>query len=120
MEESLPDRMRSAGVTVAVENMFPVRVGGEMTFHADQDLRSSRVCPPVLDTSHAAVAEHDLVEVRRLDGRIRHVLSDNAGKGWTPTSLRARASCRSGRSWTTCRPVTTRARSRWRSICGAS
>jgi sugar phosphate isomerase/epimerase len=38
----------------------------------------------VLDTSHAAVAEHDLVDVRRrFNGRIRHVhLSDNAGKGW--------------------------------------
>src|SRR4029077_8007900 len=78
--------MRSAGVTVAVENMFPVRVGGrEMTFHADQDLEELEGLPDiVLDTSHAAVAEHDLVEVRRrFDGRIRHVhLSDNAGKGW--------------------------------------
>ena len=86
LEESLPDRMRSAGVTVAVENMFPVRVGGrEMTFHADQDLEELEGLPDlVLDTSHAAVAEHDLVEVRRrFDGRIRHVhLSDNAGKGW--------------------------------------
>jgi sugar phosphate isomerase/epimerase len=38
----------------------------------------------VLDTSHAAVAKHDLIEVRRLFGtRLRHVhLSDNAGKGW--------------------------------------
>ena len=38
----------------------------------------------VLDTSHAAVAKHDLVEVRKLFGdRLRHVhLSDNSGKGW--------------------------------------
>jgi sugar phosphate isomerase/epimerase len=38
----------------------------------------------VLDTSHAAVAGHDLLEVRRRFGsRLRHVhLSDNAGKGW--------------------------------------
>ena len=57
----------------------------EMTFHADQDLEELEGLPDlVLDTSHAAVAEHDLVEVRRrFDGRIRHVhLSDNAGKGW--------------------------------------
>ena len=38
----------------------------------------------VLDTSHAAVAGHDLIEVRgRFGDRLRHVhLSDNAGKGW--------------------------------------
>ncbi len=37
-----------------------------------------------LDTSHAAVARHDPIEVRHLFGdRLRHVhLSDNAGKGW--------------------------------------
>ena len=78
--------MADTGVTVAVENMFPVRVGGrEMTFHANQDLEELEGLPDlVLDTSHAAVAEHDLVDVRRrFNGRIRHVhLSDNAGKGW--------------------------------------
>jgi sugar phosphate isomerase/epimerase len=86
LEETLPDRMRSAGVTVAVENMFPVRVGGrEMTFHSNQDLDElDRFDDLVLDTSHAAVAGHDLLEVRRRFGdRLRHVhLSDNAGKGW--------------------------------------
>lgn len=86
LEERLPDLMTETGVTVAVENMFPVRVGGrEMTFHANQDLEELEGLPDlVLDTSHAAVAEHDLVDVRRrFNGRIRHVhLSDNAGKGW--------------------------------------
>ena len=86
LEDRLPDLMATTGVTVAVENMFPVRVGGrEMTFHANQDLEELDGLPDiVLDTSHAAVAEHDLVEVRRrFDRRIRHVhLSDNAGKGW--------------------------------------
>ena len=84
--ETLPERMAGTGVTVAVENMFPVRVGGrEMTFHADQDLEELEGLPDlVLDTSHAAVAGHDLVDVRRrFNGRLRHVhLSDNAGKGW--------------------------------------
>jgi sugar phosphate isomerase/epimerase len=84
--ERLPERMAGTGVTVAVENMFPVRVGGrEMTFHADQDLEELEGLPDlVLDTSHAAVAGHDLVDVRqRFNGRVRHVhLSDNAGKGW--------------------------------------
>ena len=38
----------------------------------------------VLDTSHAAVADHDPVAVRQRFGpRVRHVhLSDNAGRGW--------------------------------------
>jgi sugar phosphate isomerase/epimerase len=84
--ETLPGRMAGTGVTVAVENMFPVRVGGrEMTFHADQDLEELEGLPDlVLDTSHAAVAGHDLVDVRRrFSDRVRHVhLSDNAGKGW--------------------------------------
>jgi sugar phosphate isomerase/epimerase len=53
--------------------------------HADQDLDQLIGIPHlVLDTSHAAVAKHDLIEVRHLFGeRLRHVhLSDNAGKGW--------------------------------------
>ncbi len=74
-------------MTVAIENMFPVRVMGDrsVTFHANQDLEELDGLPDlVLDTSHAAVARHDLVEVRRRFGeRVRHVhLSDNAGKGW--------------------------------------
>jgi sugar phosphate isomerase/epimerase len=53
--------------------------------HANQDLDQLAGIPHlVLDTSHAAVAKHDLVAVRQLFGeRLRHVhLSDNAGKGW--------------------------------------
>jgi sugar phosphate isomerase/epimerase len=73
-------------VTVAVENMFPVHVGRHrLTFHSNQDLDELDEMPHlVLDTSHAAVAGHDLVEVRKRFGdRLRHVhLSDNAGKGW--------------------------------------
>ena len=56
-----------------------------MTFHSNQDLDELDGLPNlVLDTSHAAVADHDLVEVRRrFAERMRHVhLSDNAGKGW--------------------------------------
>jgi sugar phosphate isomerase/epimerase len=86
LEEDLPGLSASSGVTVAIENMFPVRVGGrDVTFHANQDLDELEGLPDlVLDTSHAAVARHDLVQVRRRFGdRLRHVhLSDNAGKGW--------------------------------------
>ncbi|HJX06446.1 MAG TPA: TIM barrel protein, partial [Actinomycetota bacterium] len=74
------------GITVAMENMFPVHIGSRpLLLHANQDLDQLTGIPHlVLDTSHAAVAKHDLIEVRRLFGeRLRHVhLSDNAGKGW--------------------------------------
>jgi len=85
------DRWRKAvvertGITVAIENMFPVHVGSRpLMLHANQDLDQLAGFPDlVLDTSHAAVAKHDLVHVRNLFGeRLRHVhLSDNAGKGW--------------------------------------
>ena len=86
LEEQLPGLEGGTGVTVALENMFPLRIGERgVTFHANQDLEDLEGLPDlVLDTSHAAVARHDLVEVRRRFGeRLRHVhLSDNAGKGW--------------------------------------
>jgi sugar phosphate isomerase/epimerase len=86
LDEEMPGLAAEAGVTVAVENMFPVRVARRsLTFHSGQDLEDlDGLDDLVLDTSHAAVAGHDLVALRRrLNGRIRHVhLSDNAGKGW--------------------------------------
>jgi sugar phosphate isomerase/epimerase len=84
--EDLPSLEERTGIAVAVENMFPVRVAGrDVTFHSNQDLEQLEGLPHlVLDTSHAAVAKHDPIEVRKLFGeRLRHVhLSDNAGKGW--------------------------------------
>jgi sugar phosphate isomerase/epimerase len=84
--DELPGLEARTGVVVAVENMFPVRVAGrDVTFHSNQDLDELEGLPHlVLDTSHAAVAKHDLVGVRRRFGeRLRHVhLSDNAGRGW--------------------------------------
>jgi sugar phosphate isomerase/epimerase len=86
LREELPTLEEQTGVTVGIENMFPVHVGSRpLMFHADQDLDDLEGIPHlVLDTSHAAVAKHDLVDVRRrFDGRLRHVhLSDNAGRGW--------------------------------------
>jgi sugar phosphate isomerase/epimerase len=84
--EDLPGLEERTGIAVAVENMFPYRVGRrDVTLHSNQDLEQLEGLPHlVLDTSHAAVARHDLIKVRRLFGeRLRHVhLSDNAGKGW--------------------------------------
>jgi sugar phosphate isomerase/epimerase len=86
LQEHLPGQEERTGVAVAVENMFPVRVGrGSLAFHTDHGLDELEGLPSVaLDTSHAAVARRDLVEVRRRFGdRLRHVhLSDNAGRGW--------------------------------------
>ena len=86
LEDSLPLVEERTGVTVAIENMFPLHVGSHpLRFHANQDLDQLAGLPHlVLDTSHAAVARHDLVAVRRTFGdRLRHVhLSDNAGRGW--------------------------------------
>ena len=82
LDERLPGLERDAGVVVAIENMFPIK---GITFHANQDLDELDGLPDlVLDTSHAAIAKHDLIEVRqRFGDRLRHVhLSDNAGRGW--------------------------------------
>lgn len=86
LQQELPALEEQAGITVAIENMFPVHIGSRpLRFHADQDLDELEGLPHVvLDTSHAAVAKHDLIEVRRRFGeRLCHVhLSDNAGRGW--------------------------------------
>ena len=86
LDDELPQVEARTGVTVAIENMFPVRMGRRgVTFHANQDLDDLEgLAHLALDTSHAAVAGHDPIEVRRRFGdRLRHVhLSDNAGRGW--------------------------------------
>jgi len=86
LDDRLPGLEAGTGVTVAIENMFPLRMGERgVTFHANQDLEDLEGLPDlVLDTSHAAVAQHDPTELRRRFGaRLRHVhLSDNAGRGW--------------------------------------
>ena len=87
LEERLPDFSARTGVSIAVENMFPLRLRGEggVRFHADQELeRYERFEHVVLDTSHAAVSGLDLIDsARQLNGQLAHVhLSNNAGKGW--------------------------------------
>jgi sugar phosphate isomerase/epimerase len=86
LDDRLPGLEQRTGVTLAIENMFPVRVGDRgVRFHSNQDLEELDGLEHLaLDTSHAAVAGHDPTEVRRRFGdRVRHVhLSDNAGKGW--------------------------------------
>jgi sugar phosphate isomerase/epimerase len=85
--ESLAEFSARTGVTVAVENMFPVKLPGErgLTFHSAQEMEELDRNPyMVLDTSHAAVAGIDIVDVyRRYRDKLVHMhLSNNAGKGW--------------------------------------
>jgi sugar phosphate isomerase/epimerase len=85
IERSLAEFSARTGVTVAVENMFPVGGQRGVTFHADQELEDLDGYPYlVLDTSHAAVAGIDILEAyRRYRDKIVHIhLSNNAGKGW--------------------------------------
>ena len=88
LEERLAGLEERTGVTVALENMFPLgrtedRDG--FALHSNADIHElDGLEHLVLDTSHAAVARHELVALRRSFGsRLRHVhLSDNAGRGW--------------------------------------
>ena len=87
IEGNLEEFSARTGVTVAVENMFPLRLAGErgLTFHSGQEFEELERFPfLVLDTSHAAVAGIDIREAfRHYRDQIQHVhLSNNAGKGW--------------------------------------
>jgi sugar phosphate isomerase/epimerase len=86
-EESLPDYSARAGIRVAVENMFPVKLRGDrgLRFHSSQDFEDlDRFGHLVLDTSHLGVSRFDVLEAyRRYRDKVVHIhLSDNAGKGW--------------------------------------
>jgi len=84
--EDLTSFSDETGVTVAVENMFPIRVPGmpAARFHHERRESTDAVPVQVLDTSHAAVSGVDIrAAFERNRERIRHIhLSNNAGKGW--------------------------------------
>src|SRR5438105_1279437 len=87
IEGNLAEFSARTGVTVAVENMFPIRLRGErgVRFHSSQGFEDLERFPYlVLDTSHAAVSSLDIREVyRTYRDQIQHIhLSNNAGKGW--------------------------------------
>ncbi|MGH2740823.1 MAG: sugar phosphate isomerase/epimerase family protein [Actinomycetota bacterium] len=84
---NLAEHSARTGVTIAVENMFPVKIRGDrgLTFHASQDFEDlDRFTYLVLDTSHLAVSKIDLVQAyRRYRTKVVHFhISNNAGKGW--------------------------------------
>jgi sugar phosphate isomerase/epimerase len=85
--ERLRDLPAESGVTVAVENMFPLRLPGapSIRFHSESARAVAEETPHlVLDTSHAAVSGVDIRQALARDrSRIRHIhLSNNAGRGW--------------------------------------
>src|SRR5436309_2995609 len=87
IEGNLAEFSARTGVTVAVENMFPIRFRGErgVRFHASQEIDDLEKFPYlVLDTSHAAVSGLDIMEaLERFRDNLVHVhVSNNAGKGW--------------------------------------
>jgi sugar phosphate isomerase/epimerase len=87
VEASLADYSARAGITIGVENMFPLKLRGDrgLRFHASQQFEDLDRYPQlVLDTSHLAVAGYDLLEAyRRYRTKIVHFhVSNNAGRGW--------------------------------------
>jgi sugar phosphate isomerase/epimerase len=85
--ESLAEYSARAGITIAVENMFPLKIRGDrgLRFHASQDFEDlDRFTHLVLDTSHLAVSGFDVVAAyHRYRTKVLHFhLSNNAGKGW--------------------------------------
>lgn len=87
IDQHLAEYAAQAGVIVAVENMFPVRLRGErgVRFHASQQLEELDRFPVlVLDTSHLAVAGIDVLRAyERYRTKVVHFhVSNNAGKGW--------------------------------------
>jgi sugar phosphate isomerase/epimerase len=87
VDASLADYSARTGITIGVENMFPLKLRGDrgLRFHASQDFEDLDRYPQlVLDTSHLAVAGFDIVDAyRRYRTKVVHFhLSNNAGRGW--------------------------------------
>jgi sugar phosphate isomerase/epimerase len=87
VDASLAEYSARAGITIGVENMFPLKLRGDrgLRFHASQDFEDLDRYPQlVLDTSHLAVAGFDIVDAyRRYRTKVVHFhVSNNAGRGW--------------------------------------
>jgi sugar phosphate isomerase/epimerase len=87
VDDSLAEYSARAGITIGVENMFPLKLRGDrgLRFHASQDFEDLDRYPQlVLDTSHLAVAGFDIVDAyRRYRTKVVHFhVSNNAGRGW--------------------------------------
>jgi len=87
VDQSLAEYSARSGITIAVENMFPLKLRGDrgLRFHSSQEFDDLDRFPHlVLDTSHLAVSGIDVLDAyRRYRTKVVHFhLSNNAGKGW--------------------------------------
>jgi sugar phosphate isomerase/epimerase len=87
VDQRLAEYSARSGITIAVENMFPLKLRGDrgLRFHTSQDFEDLDRFPHlVLDTSHLAVSGIDVLDAyRRYRTKVVHFhLSNNAGKGW--------------------------------------
>jgi sugar phosphate isomerase/epimerase len=85
LEEAIPRIREETGVTIAVENMFPINVNGRSLsfFSGTVPAELGRWPSLVLDTSHLAVAGGDLLAAwDELADRVAHLhVSNNDGRG---------------------------------------
>jgi sugar phosphate isomerase/epimerase len=85
LDEAIPRIREQTGVTVAVENMFPINVNGHALrfFSGTEPSELGRWPSLVLDTSHLAVTGGDLMAAwEALADRVAHLhVSNNDGRG---------------------------------------
>ena len=85
LDEAIPRIREQTGITVAVENMFPINVNGRSLrfFSGTAPAELGRWPSLVLDTSHLAVAGGDLLAAwDELADRVVHLhVSNNDGRG---------------------------------------
>jgi sugar phosphate isomerase/epimerase len=85
LDEAIPRIREETGVTIAVENMFPINVNGRSLrfFSGTTPSELGRWPSLVLDTSHLAVAGGDLLTAwAELSDRVVHLhVSNNDGRG---------------------------------------
>jgi sugar phosphate isomerase/epimerase len=85
LDEAIPRIREETGVTIAVENMFPINVNGRSLrfFSGTAPSELGRWPSLVLDTSHLAVAGGDLLAAwDELSDRVVHLhVSNNDGRG---------------------------------------
>ena len=85
LEEAIPRIREETGITVAVENMFPINVNGRSLrfFSGTAPSELDRWPSLVLDTSHLAVVGGDLLAAwDELADRVAHLhVSNNDGRG---------------------------------------
>lgn len=91
LDREMQDYSATEGVTVTVENMFPVWIRGRgFAFHRTLGVEDMKKFPAVtLDTSHLAVSGIDILTAfEELSDRIVHIhLSNNLGTGRDTHSL---------------------------------